>query len=160
VGLLALPVAALAGRHLIDCLTQRVLGHARASGALLVVAPPAMVLWLALVARAGRHFLTAYHHVGLAAMAQAAALLLLTLLVLLLALAAGWALARRLPAQPATLVRAVVPPVAWGSGSRRCWRCTGSSRAMCTAVADSSVASAFCANRNWTSAPWSCCLRS
>ena len=46
--------------------------------ALALVAPPLCVAWAGLAAYAGRVFMTAFHHVGLAAMAQAAALLALT----------------------------------------------------------------------------------
>jgi arylsulfatase A-like enzyme len=40
----------------------------------LLVAPSALVVWIALAARAGQFFMTAFHHVGLAALAQAVGL--------------------------------------------------------------------------------------
>ncbi|MBL8602969.1 MAG: sulfatase-like hydrolase/transferase [Myxococcales bacterium] len=64
-----------------EALSAAVLRHPRAVGATALFVPPATVLWMGLGSLAGRHFLTAYHHVGLASFAQSAALVTLTLVV-------------------------------------------------------------------------------
>lgn len=62
--------------------------------ALALCAPAAAALWIGLSARAGAFFMTAFHHVGLAAFAQSAALFALTV-ALSIALLAATHLARR-----------------------------------------------------------------
>ena len=51
----------------------------------LMVGPSALILWIALAARIGQYFITAFHHAGLAGLAQAATLALLLGLVFVLA---------------------------------------------------------------------------
>ncbi|MDO9021754.1 MAG: sulfatase-like hydrolase/transferase [Myxococcales bacterium] len=98
VGLGLVPAALLASPPRLDRL-RAWLGPRRApAAALLLLAPPAAVLWMGLVSLAGRHFLTAYHHVGLAAFAQSFALLLLTLGTLSLVALAARLVAPRVPA--------------------------------------------------------------
>ncbi len=82
-------------------------------GAALLVGPPAAALWVGLAARAGQHFLTAYHHVGLASFAQAVALLALALAVAAPAALAARLVAARLPAD-GSLTRTVYGPAAAG----------------------------------------------
>jgi arylsulfatase A-like enzyme len=74
------------------------------------VAPAFAALWVGLAARAGALFMTAFHHVGLAAFAQSVALLLLTLGLCALCLGASRVFASRLPDDPRA--------TAWGSPLR------------------------------------------
>jgi len=99
VGAALVPLALLASPAVLERLRARVAPRLPIVASLLLLAPLTAVLWMAVVSLAGRHFLTAYHHVGLAAFAQSFALLLLTLATLsLLALAARF-VAPRVPAQ-------------------------------------------------------------
>lgn len=66
--------------------------------ALLRVGPPALILWIALAATSGRVFMTTFHSVPLASLAQAVAFVLLAALVVGLAAAVGTRLARSLGA--------------------------------------------------------------
>lgn len=90
VALLLVPLALAFPAHAIRRVLERLAGNGariRTSSAWLLVLPSATVVWIALAARAGRFFMTAFHHVGLAALAQAVALAALTAMVL--AAAAG-----------------------------------------------------------------------
>lgn len=89
-----------------SALRARISLHRKAIASLLAVVPPACALWVGLVSRAGRHFLTAYHHVGLASLAQAVALLALTLLTLGVAALAAGRLARIIPDREGVVLRA------------------------------------------------------
>jgi arylsulfatase A-like enzyme len=112
VGLAAL--ALFASTERVARVNQWLLSEARAVGSLLVVLPPACAVWVGLAALAGRHFMTSYHHVGLATFAQSVALLALTLASSATAFVAARALGRRLPSQPTSLARAVALPAAVG----------------------------------------------
>lgn len=100
VGVAMLPLALLATPARVEAVRAWVEPRARTLSAALLLAPTACVLWMGLVALAGRHFLTAYHHVGLASFAQSFALLLLTLATL-----AAIALAVRVAAPRLPIVR-------------------------------------------------------
>jgi len=77
--LLPLAVAASAPRlaSVLAAFTRDAL-RTRATAATLLLGPAAFVSWIALLTHANRFFLTAFHHVGLAALAQATALALAT----------------------------------------------------------------------------------
>ncbi len=107
-------IAALASHERLSRLRAGLLSEARAVGAVTLVLPSACAVWVGLTARAGRHFMTAYHHVGLATFAQSVALLVVTLAVLAGATAIGRAVAARLPAKPTSFVRGVALPAAVG----------------------------------------------
>lgn len=98
VGAALAPLALLASPARIERLGAWVRPRLATAAAALLLGPTAAVLWVGLVALAGRHFLTAYHHVGLAALAQSFALLLVTLATLALVAAAVRLAARRVPA--------------------------------------------------------------
>jgi arylsulfatase A-like enzyme len=114
VGCAFLLVAVFASPARLARIREFILDHARPIAVVSVVVPPACTLWLGLAAFAGRHFLTAYHHVGLAAMAQAAALLVLALAVALPAVMLGFRLAPRFPERTETLRRALWIPLLVG----------------------------------------------
>ncbi len=59
---------------------DRVEAHPQTVGAVALVLPAAAILWLGVVTSLGRFFFTAFHHVGLAVMAQGVTLLGVTLL--------------------------------------------------------------------------------
>jgi hypothetical protein len=99
VGAALVPLALLASPAMLDRLRSRIAPRLPIAASLLLLAPVTAVLWMALVSLAGRHFLTAYHHVGLAAFAQSFALLLLTLATLSLLALAARLVAPRVPAQ-------------------------------------------------------------
>lgn len=82
VGAALVPVALLATPARMERLRAWAEPRAATLGASLLIAPTAAILWMGLVSLAGRHFLTAYHHVGLASFAQSFALLFLTLATL------------------------------------------------------------------------------
>jgi hypothetical protein len=66
-------------------------------GSLWVVVPVACAVWVGLTSFAARHFMTAYHHVGLAAFAQSIAFLIVTLgVVAASGISVRW-VARRVP---------------------------------------------------------------
>jgi arylsulfatase A-like enzyme len=96
--LVPLALIASSGRQkrLVD-LFRRTDDEARRTAATLLVGPAALVVWIAALARANRIFITAFHHVGLAALAQAVALGTFTL-----AFAAGFVALRG-------VVRRIVP---------------------------------------------------
>ena len=96
-----------------DRLRALLLARRQTLGAALLVAPAACAVWVGLAALAGRHFMTAYHHVGLATFAQAAALLVLTLVVGAAAGLVARMVASRIPAD-GTLARTVYGPAAVG----------------------------------------------
>ncbi len=90
--------------------------RARWLRALAVVTPVCGALWIGLAARAGAVFMTAFHHVGLAAFAQSVALFALTVAIFALgALAARWITAR-LPEDPRSSALAE-PWRAWALGA-------------------------------------------
>ncbi len=91
-------------------------GRARWLLAVGLLAPAFVALWVGLVARAGAFFITAFHHVGLAAFAQSVALLALTMALVAGAWVAVSALARRLPEDPRT-TGWLRPSRAWASGA-------------------------------------------
>jgi len=99
VGAALVPLALLASPAVLERLRSRIAPHLPMAASLLLLAPVTAVLWMALVSLAGRHFLTAYHHVGLAAFAQSFALLLLTLATLSLLALAARLVASRVPVQ-------------------------------------------------------------
>ncbi len=107
-------VALLASEDRVARLRTVALSHARSVGAGLVVIPPASAVWVGLTSLLGRHFLTAYHHVGLASFAQSVAFLVVTLAVSLGASLVASALAKRLPEAPTSTVRAVGVPALVG----------------------------------------------
>ncbi|MEZ4409939.1 MAG: sulfatase [Polyangiales bacterium] len=90
-----------------------VLARGRLVAAVALVAPPLCVVWAGLAAFAGRVFMTAFHHVGLAAMAQSAALLALTVGALAVGAALVAWVARKRP-EPATVRAALWLPLAAG----------------------------------------------
>lgn len=100
VGAALLVVALPLNDRRLDAATRWISLHRKGIAALALVLPPACAAWMGLVARAGRHFLTAYHHVGLAAMAQSAALLALTLAVAASVAGVASLVARRVPEHP------------------------------------------------------------
>ncbi|MBI5516290.1 MAG: sulfatase-like hydrolase/transferase [Deltaproteobacteria bacterium] len=71
--------------------------RSRPLGALALLAPPLAVLGWGLMVRLGHVFMTAFHHVGLAAMAQGSFFLVVVVLLMSLGSALGIALSRRLP---------------------------------------------------------------
>lgn len=85
-------------------------GRARWMLSLGYVAPLCAALWVGLSARAGAVFMTAFHHVGLAAFAQSVALLALSLAVLALMAVLARLFATRLPDDPRE--------TPWGSPAR------------------------------------------
>jgi choline-sulfatase len=88
--------------------------HPQAVGAVALVVPPAAVLWLGVTTSLGRFFFTAFHHVGLAVMAQGVTLLGLTLgFVTLTALVVARA-RRALSSDGQSLRRALWTPLAAG----------------------------------------------
>jgi choline-sulfatase len=99
VGAALVPLALLASPERVERLRSWVSPRLATTASLLLLSPPAAVLWMGLVSLAGRHFLTAYHHVGLAAFAQSFALLLLTLTTLLLVALAVRLVAPRVPVE-------------------------------------------------------------
>ena len=104
---------------LTDARSQRVrawlLARRRPLGAALLVGPAACAVWVGLASLAGRHFMTAYHHVGLATFAQSVALLVLTLAVAAAAALVARGVAARI-SDDASLTRAVLVPGAVGLG--------------------------------------------
>lgn len=108
-------VAAVASSERLARLRAGLLSEARAVGAIALVLPSACAVWVGLTARAGRHFMTAYHHVGLATFAQSVALLVITLAVMVGATVVGRAIASRLPAKPTSFAKAVALPVTVGA---------------------------------------------
>ncbi len=111
-----IPLALLASRARVDAVLERMHRDettARRTAASLLVGPAAIALWIALLARVDRFFLTAFHHVGLAALAQATALAALSLGCAGLYGAVHRAAARVVPARAA---RRFVPWLAVGLG--------------------------------------------
>ncbi len=115
VGAGMVPLALLATPARVERMRAWVQPRLATTAALLALTPPAAVLWMGLVALAGRHFLTAYHHVGLAAFAQSFALLLLTLATVGALAAAVRFAAPRVPTQR-PVERVLGAAVALGSG--------------------------------------------
>ncbi|MEI8257653.1 MAG: sulfatase-like hydrolase/transferase, partial [Deltaproteobacteria bacterium] len=110
------PLALLVSRARVDAVLERLRrdeGTARVTAATLLLAPPAVAAWIALLARADRFFLTAFHHVGLASLAQATALAVLSLGCAGVYAAVHRALARAIPVRAA---RRSVPWLAVGLG--------------------------------------------
>lgn len=97
VGAAMVPLALLAAPERVERARAWAEPRAATLGATLLVAPTAAVLWMGLVSMAGRHFLTAYHHVGLASFAQSFALLVLTLATLAATTVVVRVVAPRLP---------------------------------------------------------------
>lgn len=87
--------------------------HRQILGAMLLLGPTACAVWVGLAGRVGQHFMTAYHHVGLASFAQAVALLAMTLLLGALTALAIHRVASRIPAV-APVTRAVYLPAVLG----------------------------------------------
>ena len=117
VGAALVPLALLASPERVDRLRSWVSPRLATAASLLLLAPPAAVLWMGLVSLAGRHFLTAYHHVGLAAFAQSFALLLLTLATLALVALSARLVAPRVPVErPRTTVLGVSAAAGRGLG--------------------------------------------
>lgn len=108
-------VAAMASAERLSRLRGALLAESRAVAAVALVLPPACAVWVGLASRAGRHFMTAYHHVGLAVFAQSVALLVVSLAVLVGATAVGRALASRMPSKPTSFAKAVALPAAVGA---------------------------------------------
>lgn len=96
-----------------DRLRARVLAHGRTLSSLALVVPAACVIWAGLTASAGKFFMTAFHHVGLASLAQATALLFLTLVTVTAAALAVSTLSRRRP-EPGSLRGAIILPLSVG----------------------------------------------
>lgn len=111
---LALPFA-LASRERVTRLTERARAHHRAVALSLAIAPPTVVLWVALAARAGRFFMTAFHHVGLAALAQSTALAALALLLGGAALGVASGVSRRMREESASAHRTLTIPLLAGA---------------------------------------------
>lgn len=80
------------------------------------VVPAFVAVWIGVAARVGAVFMTAFHHVGLAAFAQSVALLLLTLVLAALCLVASRVFAWRLPDDPRATAWAS-PLRAWSVGA-------------------------------------------
>jgi len=88
--------------------------HPQTVGAVALLVPPASVLWLGAVTSLGRFFFTAFHHVGLAVMAQGVTLLGLTLLAVAATGLAVSVVRRFVRADGQSVVRALVVPLAAG----------------------------------------------
>ncbi len=97
---------------------------ARSTAATLLLAPAAFVTWIALLARMNRVFITAFHHVGLAALAQAVALAIVSIACAVLYLTTRAALERLIPPRaarrflPFAIIGIIVPVVLLTLGIR------------------------------------------
>lgn len=112
VGVALLVVALPLTARRIDAISAWISLRRKPIAALAALLPPACAVWMGLAARAGRHFLTAYHHIGLAALAQSAALLALALAFAAAVWVAAARLAPRVPEHPRAIPGALVAGVA------------------------------------------------
>ncbi|MEZ4392713.1 MAG: sulfatase-like hydrolase/transferase [Polyangiales bacterium] len=115
VGAALLALVFAASTRAVESLVARMSLRRREIAALLAVLPPAAAAWVGVASRMGRHFLTAYHHVGLASFAQAVALLALTLITAAACAVATSLLARRLPDREGVVARAGLAGAALGA---------------------------------------------
>ncbi len=96
---------------------DRTAARARALRSLAMVLPATVIAWIALAARAGAFFITAFHHVGLAAFAQAVALAGLACALAVPCALACAAVSSRLPEDPRERGRWRDPRGAWALGA-------------------------------------------
>jgi choline-sulfatase len=113
-GAAMLALEALRTADLADNVNDWISLHRKEIAALLVTLPPASAAWVGLASRAGRHFLTAYHHTGLASFAQAVALLALTLVTAAVTAALTRVVRARLPERDGLIRGAFVVGAALG----------------------------------------------